>query len=104
MTGGEKRFFDSWGIARKKWKWGENFKRTALYFVLPFVLLIDTINFFIIGDAKYAYMSFGHLWDLITNFIGFSLFIGFTYNLFTWNINEMRYWELVRKSKKEDET
>lgn len=101
MTNGEKRFFKQWGIARKKWKWGENFKRTALYFVLPLVLLIDTVNFFIIGDANYAYLSLPHIWDMIINFVTFSIVIGFIYNLFRWNINEMRYWEISRKNKNE---
>ncbi|HEY0669586.1 MAG TPA: hypothetical protein VGD22_15495 [Sphingobacteriaceae bacterium] len=101
MTNRDKRFFKHWGIARKKWKWGENFKRTALYFVLPLILLIDTINFFIIGDAKYAYISFEHMWNMITNFATFSVIIGFVYNLFIWNINEMRYWEIARRSKNE---
>lgn len=102
MTEREKRFFKYWGAARKKWMWGESFKRTALYFVLPFVFLIDTINFFIIGDADYAYLSLRHIWDVITNFATFSILIGFTYNFFTWNINEMKYWEIVRKSKEEE--
>ena len=101
MTSGEKKFFKQWSIDRKKWRWGEKFKRTALYFVLPLVLLIDVINFFIIGDAKYAYLSFEHVWTVITNFVTFSIVIGFAYNLFTWNINEMRYWKIAGKNKNE---
>jgi hypothetical protein len=103
MTEREKKFLEHWDSERKNWKWGENFRRTSLYFVLPIVILIDTINFFIIGDANYAYISFIHLWDLITDFFILSLTIGFLFNFFRWNINETRYWRIVRKGKEESE-
>ncbi|HEY1025828.1 MAG TPA: hypothetical protein VGE26_11730 [Sphingobacteriaceae bacterium] len=102
MSPGEKRFTDYWGIARKNWNWGKKFKKTALHLVLPLVVLVDFINFFIIGDLSYGFISLEHLWRLGLNSIVFSILIGFVYNLIVWNTNEMRYWSIMKREERKN--
>lgn len=101
MTPREKKFIDYWSVARKNWNWGKNFKKTVLQLVLPLVLLVDVINFFIVGDVSYGFISLKHFWRLGLNFVILSVLIGFTYNLVIWNTNEMRYWSIMKRNKKD---
>lgn len=98
MTPREKKFVDYWSVARKSWNWGKRFKKTVLHFVLPLVLLVDMINFFIVGDVSYGFISLTHFWRLGLTFVILAVLIGFTYNLITWNANEMRYWSIMKKN------
>jgi len=96
MTSSEEKFIAYWEEKRKTWSWPENFKKGALYIAWPVVVLIDLINFFIIGDISYAFISLPHLFYLLFNLLWAGVLTGFAYGLYNWNINEIRYTRLMR--------
>ena len=101
MRPSDRKFVEYWQTARKDWNWGKTFKNGVLYFALPIVILIDLVNFFIIGDVNYAFLSFNHFYHLLKNFLPTALFIGFAYGLYDWNSKEQKYWRILKKHKDE---
>ena len=86
-----------WKKERKSWNWGKVFKKGVLQFAWPVIILIDLVNFFIIGDLNYAFISFDHLFYLIKKLLVFGALLGFAYGFFDWNGNERRYKRLTRQ-------
>jgi len=97
MTPTELRFIEFWEKRRKRWNWFKMFRTVALRFVLPIVFVVDLIIYFLIGGLPYAYISFAHLFRVISQFLGFSILLGLAYGIFDWNFNESRYKRLIRK-------
>ena len=99
MTDAEKEYVEYWKKHRSEWNWGKTFKSGALYYGVPVVLLIDFINYFIIGGSKHAYISFSHFWRLSLNLILIAGLTGFVYGVLSWNMKERKYWKIVRKDR-----
>lgn len=101
MTSSEKKFIETWGLKRKSWSWASSFKKGALFIAWPLLLLTDLINFFIIGDIRFAFISYSHLWYLGFNLIWTGIAGGFIYGFYDWNSNEYKYHKLLKKLPKE---
>lgn len=99
MTPQEKKFLDYWAEKRKKWSWKKHSYQTFITVALPIALLIDLVNYFIIGDTHYAFFTFTHLFIFLLNLFVFSIFIILGSGFANWNYNEMKYWKIVRKNK-----
>jgi len=102
MTPSEEKFVNHWAQERKKWNWGRNFINVVLYIAIPFVVLTDLVNFFIIGDVRYAFISLKHFTNVFINFFIISLLSGFGYGIVHWNTNEIRYWNILKKYKQKE--
>jgi len=101
MTESEIEFIKAWEIRRKKWKWSRVLFKISLFLALPLVVLIDLVNFFIVGDVLYPFFSFSHLLQIIQNLIIFSLILGIGFGAFTWYSNEIKFQKLKNKEAKE---
>jgi len=102
MTSSEKEFIEYWETERKTWSWAKKFKKGALYIAWPIVIMIDLINFFIIGDISYAFISLSHLFYLLFNLLWAGVLAGFAYGFYSWNVNEIKYSRLIRKRNNEN--
>lgn len=101
MTKQEEVFLQEWDIKRRKWKWGKVFLNGVIYIALPLVIIIDFVNFFIVGDVAFGFFSLFHLWELIQTFLIFSLIIGTVYGAYAWYSNELKFQSLKRQESKE---
>lgn len=97
MSPQEKAFTDYWSVKRKRWKWNIHTKKTFVNIVLPLVISINLVNYFIIGDTAYNFFSFTHLYILIKNTVLFSVLLILGSGIVEWNFNESRYWRIMRK-------
>lgn len=102
MTSSEKKFIAYWEEKRKTWSWGKNFRKGALYIAWPIVIMIDLINFFIIGDINYAFISLSHVFYLLFDLLWTGVLAGFAYGLYNWNVNEIKYGRLIKKRNNEN--
>ncbi|WP_293300841.1 hypothetical protein [Pedobacter sp. UBA4863] len=98
MTPQEKQFVNYWSEKRKQWRWKKHSYRTFITVVLPIAILIDLVNYFIIGDTTYDFFSFGHFFVFLLNLIVLSILIILGSGLINWNYNESKYWNILRKS------
>lgn len=98
MTQKEKQFIDYWTEKRKKWSWKRHTYRTFVTIVLPIAILIDLVNYFIIGDTEYTFFTFGHLFTYLLNTVLLAIVIILVSGLMDWNYNEGRYWSILRRN------
>lgn len=98
MTPKEKEFVDYWTEKRKKWSWRKHSYHTFITVALPLSILIDLVNYFIIGDTEYDFFTFSHLGTFIFNLIIISVVIILGSGFANWNYNEGRYWSILRKN------
>lgn len=96
----EEEFIKSWSLKRKNWSWADTFKKGALLIAWPLVILTDMINFFIIGDIRFDFISFSHVWHLGFNLIWTGIFGGVIYGFYDWYSKEYKYHKLVKKLNK----
>ena len=101
MNAEEENYVNYWSLARKKWSWSKKFMTAVQNFAVPFVILIHLTNFFIIGDVSYAFLSFRHLLQFLINLLFASIFSGFAYGFYHWNINERKYRKILKKDRLE---
>lgn len=97
MTPQEETFVNYWAAKRKTWKWSTHLQKTFFKIVLPIVVLIDLVNYFIIGDTEYSFFSFTHLFRIIVNIIFLGVVIIMSTGIVEWNYNESKYWGILRK-------
>jgi len=98
MTPKEKLFVDYWTEKRKNWSWKKHSSKTFLTIVLPLAVLIDFVNFFIIGDTEYTFFTFSHLFTILFNTFLLSVVIILGSGFTNWNYNEGKYWSILRKN------
>lgn len=98
MTSQEKEFVDYWGERRKKWNWKNHSYQTFIRIVLPIAVAIDLTNYFVVGDTEYSFFSFSHLFSFIKILLLISVFIILAGGFISWNLNENRYWKILRKN------
>ncbi len=99
MTPQEQMFVDYWSEKRKKWSWKKHTYTTFKNIVLPVVILIDLVNFFVIGDTEYDFFSFMHLFILLRNLFLIGVLVILGSGIVDWGYNENRYWSILRKYK-----
>ena len=97
MTPTEEAFVNYWAAKRKEWKWSKHLKKTFFKIVIPLVILIDLVNYFIIGDTEYDFFSFTHFFNVLTNTIFLGVIIIMATGIIEWNYNENKYWAILRK-------
>ena len=97
MTPQEEAFVNYWKEKRKEWKWSKHLKITFFRIVLPIVVLIDLVNYFIIGDTEYSFFSFTHFLRVLVNTIFLGVIIIMSTGIVEWNYNESKYWGILRK-------
>lgn len=100
MNAQEEKFVAYWTERRKIWSWTTHAKRMFLNVVLPLSTLIDLVNYFIIGDTAYAFFTFTHLFNFVLNMLMLSVLIILGTGFASWNYNEGKYWEILRKNSK----
>jgi hypothetical protein len=93
----EQKFVAYWSKERKKWNWKRHTSTTFMRIVLPATIVIDLVNYFIIGDTEYSFLSFTHLFFVLRNLILLSVLVILGSGLFHWNYNENKYWTILRK-------
>lgn len=98
MTPQEKQFVDYWTEKRKKWSWKKHTYQTFITIVLPIAILIDLVNYFIIGDTEYTFFTFTHLFTFLLNLLILSVLIIMGSGFTNWNYNEGKYWSILRKN------
>lgn len=98
MTPKEKQFVDYWAEKRKKWSWKEHSTKTFINIVLPIAVLIDGVNYFIIGDTEYNFFTFTHLFTFLLHIFLLSVVIILGSGFTNWNYNEGKYWSILRKN------
>jgi len=98
MTPQEKKFVDYWTEKRKKWSWKRHTYQTFMTIVLPLAILIDLVNYFIIGDTEYTFFTFTHFFIFLLNLIILSILIILGSGFVNWNYNEGKYWSILRKN------
>lgn len=101
MSEEEDLFLKEWEVKRRNWRWGKFIRKTTSNITFPIILITDLMNFFVIGDVKFGFFSFSHLWEIIKLLILFSLLITLPYGLFYWYSNELKFQKLSRKSEME---
>lgn len=99
MTPQEQEFVAYWSEKRKLWSWRKHSIKTFLNIVLPVAVLIDFVNYFVIGDTEYDFISFLHFFIFLRNLIGLSILIIMGSGIIDWGYNEKRYWGILRKNK-----
>lgn len=97
MTQKERQFIDFWTEKRKTWSWKKHTYQTFLFAALPIAILIDLVNYFIIGDTSYSFFSFAHLFNFLLNLLGLSAMLILGSGFIDWNYNEGKYWRILRK-------
>ena len=97
MTIGEQEFIKYWTKMRKDWSWMKHGIRTFWRLAAPLTLLIDSMNYFIIGDTEYDYFSLAHFFVFSKNLILFSVFTILISGIWFWNYHENKYWHIKRK-------
>ncbi len=98
MTPKEKEFVDYWNEKRKKWSWKKHSYQTFVTAALPIAILIDTVNYFIIGDTAYDFFTFSHLLNFLLNLVILSVLVILGSGFANWNYNEGKYWSILRKN------
>ena len=98
MTPQEKNFIAYWTEKRKKWSWKKHTYQTFMTVVLPLSLLIDLVNYFIIGDTQYSFFTFAHFFTFLLNLIILSVIIILGSGFVNWNYNEGKYWNILRRN------
>lgn len=98
MTPQEQAFVNYWSEKRKKWSWRKYSYTIFITIVIPFTLLVDLVNFFIIGDTTYSFLSFSHLFVFLSNLVILSVVIIMGSGIINWNFNENKYWHILRKN------
>jgi hypothetical protein len=93
----EQEFINFWDKKRKKWSWTTHARKTFKRFAIPLAILIDLMNFFVIGDTTYYFFSITHIYYFVVNLMLISLFSIMISGIFYWNMNEYRYWKIKRK-------
>ena len=98
MNAQEEKFISYWSEKRKQWNWRTHAKKVFSNVVLPLAILIDLVNFFIIGDTEYAFFTFTHLFSILLNLLVLSVLIILGSGFANWNYNEGKYWGILRKN------
>ena len=75
-------------------------KKMFLNVVLPLAILIDLVNYFIIGDTAYAFFTFTHLFSVALNILVLAILIILGTGFASWNYNESKYWGILRKNNR----
>lgn len=97
MTNRQQQFVDFWSEKRKTWSWKKHTYQTFLYVALPIAILIDLVNYFIIGDTTYLFFSFAHLFNFLLNLFMLAVVLVLATGFINWNYNEGKYWRILRK-------
>lgn len=97
MTQEEKQFVAYWTEKRKNWSWKRHSYRTFVTTALPISVLIDLVNYFIIGDTAYTFFTFEHLFTFLLNTFLLAIVLILGSGLMDWNYNEGKYWSILRK-------
>ncbi|MFN0291728.1 hypothetical protein [Pedobacter helvus] len=97
MTQKEKQFVDYWTEKRKTWSWKKHTYQTFFSVALPISILIDLVNYFVIGDTTYTFFSFAHLFTYLLNFLTLAVALILGAGFVNWNYNEGKYWRILRK-------
>lgn len=99
MSPQEQDFINYWSKMRKDWSWMRHGIKTFWRVALPITLLIDSMNYFIIGDINFDYFSLDHIFVLLKYLILFSIFTILVSGIWFWNYHESKYWRIQRKIK-----
>jgi hypothetical protein len=100
MNAQEEKFVNYWTERRKIWSWKTHSKKMFLNVVLPLAILIDLVNYFIIGDTAYTFFTFTHFFSVALNIIVLAVLIILGTGFASWNYNEGKYWGILRKNNK----
>lgn len=88
MTFQEQQFVTYWSEKRKLWSWKKHSYKTFLNTALPIAILIDLVNYFVIGDTEYSFLSFLHIFIFFRNLVGVAVIVILGSGIIDWSYNE----------------